>query len=286
MSQMSRQLGVLGVVGVVLAASHPVRAQTVPPNDDIADASVLTLASPQSFDLLGASASSSDPVVCPSNVPYALYNTIWYQYTAVTSESLTISINTSDVVDVFSGTPDQLQFVDCSGNYPNSKVVRFDTTPGVSYYFLLGSTYPVYSSSPGMINLAISSAPNSGTISAPTTLDAINEIATDPDRYFFPYDRVQHTTFDVQVTCLIPADVLVDAEIVQGSVVEHSTGNYVICSSGTGTGPIYFVGSSNNGFLVNGAATLTLTGFDYTTNLNVSFGPTPVTIHASWAENR
>ena len=101
-------------------------------NNNIDHAEVLSNSSVVDFDNTGATRAADDPTPSCGTVERSM----WYTYTAATSGELTVDLDQSGAIAIFSGTPGSLTEIDCVTGNPAS-LSTFLTASG-TYYILVG----------------------------------------------------------------------------------------------------------------------------------------------------
>jgi hypothetical protein len=138
---------VLLVVLALLAFRPMLAGAQAPGNDDIASATVIdSLPFSDMLDTSEATASTSDP--SPQCTSTYLEATVWYIFTPpqdMVVETSTAASSYRTVLQILSGSPDNLTYVDCiDKNAP----LYTQLTAGTTYYFMFGAD-PAYPPPPG-----------------------------------------------------------------------------------------------------------------------------------------
>lgn len=123
-----------------------------PPNDDIADATPITVPFSGEIDTTGATASPDDPVCIGS------YDTVWYVFTAPESGYLhaTVTDNAfSTAFSAYSGTPGALTSLGC-GYVGYGSFLRFYVSAGETVYVMVTN---LYNQPGGTMTLTIEAGP-------------------------------------------------------------------------------------------------------------------------------
>ena len=137
-----RRLAVmLGVAASVIVATAAPAWASPPNNDDISNATVITsLPFNDNVDLSQATNAPSDP---PSQCNEGNH-TVWYQFTAATSEQVVFDPTASSNVialDVFTGAPGALTWIGCGQGGPgDSADFNLNATAGTTYW-IMASTF-------------------------------------------------------------------------------------------------------------------------------------------------
>jgi hypothetical protein len=156
---MRRMFLVLGVALLVVVSAAPVsaaRKPRPPANDTISGATAVTLGQSLDFSSVGATSSASDPQACDGSgpTPGPFTETIWYAYTATDARAVFADASTFDylaAIFVLADLGAGLQVVDCSA-FPAT--VNFTTSPGVTYYVMIGSLPETPGGGTGIFTLA------------------------------------------------------------------------------------------------------------------------------------
>jgi hypothetical protein len=113
-----------------------------PPNDDFDHPTIVpSIPFAVSEDVTNATGAPNDPFCFGRN------QTVWFAYTAVSNsriEANTLGSNYDTTLSLYTGTPGSLTQIACnddSGGTAQSRV-RFDAVAGVTYYFMVSSTFP------------------------------------------------------------------------------------------------------------------------------------------------
>lgn len=211
---------------------------------------------------------------------YPFGDTLWYRFTATTTQevdALFTSSYVSPVVQVVTGSLDQPVLVANSFTPGKSRAgaTRFTTQPGTTYYIEFASG-GVENTSDVFASVALRPSPpiTTGSVSA-ATVDRLYTRWVWTDPY---YQKQTHVVVGASVTCgqSIPS-VRLSFTLDQGAA--HAAGSGSIpCLNGQGSGSIDAVVS--NAFKP-GAATVGLSAADYDTNFYQTAAPVPVTIRRS-----
>jgi len=131
---MKRLLVVIAIALAVLAMALPARAQVAPPNDDFADATVISALPFLDFqDIAAATDEATDPDCGGST------HTIWYRFTAPAGMHLIgITGNLDDTrLGVYTGSLGNLTQVGCIGvPVSDPEPFEFDAVQGETYFFM------------------------------------------------------------------------------------------------------------------------------------------------------
>lgn len=126
----------------LLAAATPASASAIP-NDDISNATVITnLPVHDVVDMTQATwDSSTDDASCNS---YYHAQSVWYQFTPAVNEQVEFDPTASNqpmVIDVYTGTPGALTFLDCGfgggGDAGNPQGELLSATAGTTYWIMV-----------------------------------------------------------------------------------------------------------------------------------------------------
>ncbi len=136
---------------LILALALPTGVLAAPSNDDFAAATPI-LALPYSInaDTAGATGETGEPINCVNTLPP---QTVWFSYTPSTTATLTILLNYSSMVGIFTGSSvDSLAFIACAPWYYGQ--YSFTAQAGVTYYFQLSDYYGNGGTLPFLLELA------------------------------------------------------------------------------------------------------------------------------------
>ncbi len=126
------------VAGFFGSATFHAESIELPANDSLTSARLLgPLPFEHSVFIQGATADPGDPAPACASPPN---QTVWYRYTAANAQPLHLDAIAPDkaVIGVWSGTPGSLTPVACAQGVDPS--LRFDPTPGQTYYVMLGGS--------------------------------------------------------------------------------------------------------------------------------------------------
>ncbi len=124
--------------------------RTPPANDDFASITVASsLPFSSSINTEGSTAEASDPISTCDNELLALLDilpqTVWYQYTPASTETVTattLGSNYDTILSVWTGSPGAFVDVACNDDDAGTEsLVTFTATGGVTYHFLVTSFF-------------------------------------------------------------------------------------------------------------------------------------------------
>jgi hypothetical protein len=154
-----RSLLVISIVAALTILGAVPSAQAQPPNDDFANATVVTEPLPfmDSADTTDATVEPTDPE--PSCV--STTHTVWYSYTPSADTRIELNTFGSDydtTLSAWLGEPGNLAEVACNDDTFDSlqSRIRFDVTSGVTYFVMAGS---FFDSPGGNLELTVDVAP-------------------------------------------------------------------------------------------------------------------------------
>lgn len=254
-----------------------------PPNDQIQQATVVpAVPFSAAADFGQATTSASDPVDCV-DLQYQ-NNTLWYAYTPAASGEVDAHISAAPndsvtgFLGVFTGAPGALQPVKCSDAYTEpSNTTRFAVTAGTTYYVEAGSWFDEEGSAPGSFSLVASPPAVAGSVSVSPEATSYKQLKYDIETLFYV---VYHVVIEVQLSCAPAVDSIeINATVVQGDSSVSDSG-LVSCAGGSGSARLDLAptGPYGNEPFYTGAATVTLTAFNFEANYKQTLTDAPIHI--------
>jgi hypothetical protein len=197
---------VFGLVGAALPAATAAQAAVV--NDDF-DSPLIVSSIPytNTQDIIDATTAADDPGF-PCWYNSQKYNTVWYQFTPTTSETLIFSTSGSSqtmLLGVWTGARGSLVNQGCSSNDQFQLAVNAGTVYAIEIARLADSIYPA----PTSIDLVLGiwpastppgafskTAPEDGAQNRPARLDLVWGASTYADSYEYCYDLIDNDACD------------------------------------------------------------------------------------------